>query len=524
MELPYKLENRALLRPGEVKGLNYDEGDIQLAIALLNKPSKEKCNSLYLDHADGVQTWVGEVQNVHWDKERKLAIGDLLILDADLATKISFQVENGETAFGISPKLTVREDKGNAKDIAFKNFSLVLQPAGGKPLMLEEEFEIEIRKKVEKKEVTKSMATKKDEKIRVVEHAGLVGLLTKVQTAIKDKKYDDALGILAVLLKPGTLEPTAFPKAATSEAPFLKGVTLSEGTWQEILRTGAFAMPDGTTLIITEDDLDTLVASFEGNVRGQRIPVDLDHDPKSGAMGWFDSLKRGGEKLLAKFDWTKPGAALIGNKVYQYFSSQIGPWLDPESGEEHPLVLYGGALTNFPFIKGMATVSLNEFQSWVVAQDNTQKLQEEKAKATKAEGKAKLEKDNAMAELSELQGTIKSYETRLKVLEAEKALRELNDEVENAMRLDENRVIAPRTRTTVFNALQNPTKGSIAALIQELTAKDAIIELEEKGTSLGEDSTTNLEDKLDKRARKLMEEKEFDYATALKEASAELMR
>ena len=299
MKLPYKLENRALLRPGEVKGLNYEEEEIQLAIDRLSDPSEEKCNSLYLDHADGVQTWVGEVQNVHWDKKRKLAVGDLIILDDDLATKIDFQVKKEEPAFGISPKLTVREEKGYARDISFKNFSLVLHPAGGQPLMLEEEFEIEIRndKKKEKKE-EKSMA-KKDEK--TIEHA-LVDLLKLVQTAIEEEKYDDALASIKNLLKPGALKPYAYPTTKASETPFLRGVALSEEPWQEILRTGSFAMPDGTTLNIAEDDLDTLVTSFNNNVRGQRIPVDLDHDPKSGAMGWFDALKRQGNRLLAKFD------------------------------------------------------------------------------------------------------------------------------------------------------------------------------------------------------------------------------
>lgn len=142
MDAPLILKGRVLLREGEANGLHYPFTEIAPLADELNKPppseSPEDANrdSLFLDHGDGITTWVGLVKNFVADDQDKALRGDVHIVDSDLAGKIQFQIDEGRSRFGISPRLLVDRDGETARALKMKSFSLVLNPAGGEELML----------------------------------------------------------------------------------------------------------------------------------------------------------------------------------------------------------------------------------------------------------------------------------------------------------------------------------------------------------------------------------------------------
>ena len=141
------LKDRVLIRVGKANGLRYTEPELKPVVDVLNSdppldnPAEANRDSLFLDHGDGTETWVGVAKNFRWDDERKAIIGDLEIVDSETKNKIQFQLDEGRARFGISPRLTLRPERGVAKDIRIRSFSIVINPAGGRALMLwENEF------------------------------------------------------------------------------------------------------------------------------------------------------------------------------------------------------------------------------------------------------------------------------------------------------------------------------------------------------------------------------------------------
>lgn len=132
-------------------------------------------NSLFYDHDDGCAAWLGEVRNYRFDKETKQLIGDLWIVDRDCAEKMDYQIEQmDQRLWGISPRWVVAQDKETnaVTQVRPKSWALVLHPAGGKELMLEDETEEEDEELVyadlEEEDPETSILLKMDEEERYV--------------------------------------------------------------------------------------------------------------------------------------------------------------------------------------------------------------------------------------------------------------------------------------------------------------------------------------------------------------------
>ena len=146
---------------------------------------------------------------------------------------------------------------------------------------------------------------------------------------------------------------------------FAWGVEMGEGSAIQIARTGKFKHPEYGEFDITKADLQEMARNFKANVRGQDIPIDIDHDHKGGAVGWIRSVQvKDGDALWATPEWTEDGERLVADGRFKYFSPHFGPWEDPESGAKHRLVLMSGAITNFPFLKNMQPIALSEFATY----------------------------------------------------------------------------------------------------------------------------------------------------------------
>jgi hypothetical protein len=134
-----------------------------------------------------------------------------------------------------------------------------------------------------------------------------------------------------------------------------------QSSWIQIMTTGKWKHPQLGEIQITRDDLLKFKENFDKRVRGVDIAVDVSHNPDAGAVGWFEELRVDGDKLFGKVKWTDEGAELVKSGKYRYFSPEfMFRWTDPATGQTYKDVLFGGALTNRPFLKNMEPVALSE--------------------------------------------------------------------------------------------------------------------------------------------------------------------
>jgi phage I-like protein len=98
-----------------------------------------------------------------------------------------------------------------------------------------------------------------------------------------------------------------------------------------------------------------------------RLPVDYDHlsmDPqKPGdgiAAGWFVDLelRDNGSTLWGLVDWTPTAADAISKKEYQYVSPSFARNYTAKDGKKIGTTLLAAAITNHPFLEGMAPLTL----------------------------------------------------------------------------------------------------------------------------------------------------------------------
>lgn len=188
------------------------------------------------------------------------------------------------------------------------------------------------------------------------------------------------------------------------------GVALAEiGKPIQIIKTGSFDHPEYGKIIIRESDLTEMVKNFNDQVRGQQIPVDIDHLHELGAVGWFKSLDGptsidGGHALFATIDWTSEGEKQIKGGAFKYFSPHFGSWIDPESEQEFNNVLLSGAITNFPFLKGMQPISFHEFKEGTVGnvtQEEFKSLKDQVGGITESNAKTAKSLEDLTSKLSD---------------------------------------------------------------------------------------------------------------------------
>ena len=134
-----------------------------------------------------------------------------------------------------------------------------------------------------------------------------------------------------------------------------------KSSWIEVFRIGKWNHPkygiiEGTTKLFGD-----FIKNWKDRVLGRDISLDKTHEPSDGATGWVQELKIKGDRLLALIEWTPFGIELIEQKGFKYFSPEYrDTYTDKESGKEHKNVLFGGALTNRPFLTDLAPIVLSE--------------------------------------------------------------------------------------------------------------------------------------------------------------------
>ena len=132
-------------------------------------------------------------------------------------------------------------------------------------------------------------------------------------------------------------------------------------SWIEIFREGKWNHPKHGIIEGTKKLFNDFISNWKNNVLGREIALDKTHNPEDGATGWVKDIKIVGDRLKALVEWTPWGLDLIENKGFKYFSPEYrDSYTNKETGQVHNNVLFGGALTNRPFLTDLSPIILSE--------------------------------------------------------------------------------------------------------------------------------------------------------------------
>lgn len=131
----------------------------------------------------------------------------------------------------------------------------------------------------------------------------------------------------------------------------------------QVLRVGKFNHPKYGAFEITKQTLSEMKSNFDSNIRGLDMSFDFFHDSDKEASAWVNQLelRESGNELWALVDWTPQAQTKLSERALRYFSPDFAfKWTDPEKNISHNNVLFGGGLTNRPFVKEMNAIVANE--------------------------------------------------------------------------------------------------------------------------------------------------------------------
>lgn len=309
--------------------------------------------------------------------------------------------------------------------------------------------------------------------------------------------------------------------AATDEEPGtrafvtdLRGLQFSEGaatTRIEVCRDGTWKHPKWGDIKVDTGLREKLVRNFAENVRKVGdLPLDYDH-VKTRASGWIRNLENQGTSLYADVDLTPAAAEAVRNGEYRFFSPEYHlDWKDPETGQAHGPTLFGGALTNNPFFRGMQAICCSEFpptggrtgeQSGGAGDGaaNHEAPTERQMSETQTPPAGAEAGTITAAEVAALQGAVQAAEARLQAVEVENAgLRTMREQDTLTQTFSEmsfgeggKRKLAPASRNAAVEALMklpSEHRQPVADLIRTLT----FAELGERGFAAEEPAAIQL--------------------------------
>jgi phage I-like protein len=132
--------------------------------------------------------------------------------------------------------------------------------------------------------------------------------------------------------------------------------------WIHAMPLGDWKHPVHGVISFTLDRLQRFAANVNAKVRGQDLDIDYDHKAlRTDAAGWVQKAETRGDGLWLLIDWTSEAAQSIKDKAFRYFSPEFQDvWEHPQTGRKIKDVLFGGGITNRPFLKDMIPLNLHE--------------------------------------------------------------------------------------------------------------------------------------------------------------------
>jgi len=282
----------------------------------------------------------------------------------------------------------------------------------------------------------------------------------------------------------------------------LKPIILSEKnevpTHVQLLKTGEFLQENGKKVKISREILASFVQNFTDKVRGYadgKLPIDYFRENEKIAAGWIETLtlEAEGNELWGDIKWTPAGNQKLSDGELRYISVEFHfNYQHNESEKKFGPTLFGGGLTNRPFIKGMEPITMFDEKGNIM-----KNLEEAMAEIKKLNEKiASLEKSAGDKE-TEIAGMKTKMSEQTAAHDAEKKLAEKRDSF-NKM-LAEGKVVEAQRESFVagdmakFAELAKPTnlggKGNSGGGDDQKkddpnqTAQDKVMELAEKEVS-----------------------------------------
>jgi phage I-like protein len=235
----------------------------------------------------------------------------------------------------------------------------------------------------------------------------------------------------------------------------------------QILRVGSFKHPKYGQFDITSETLSEFKRNFDARVRGIDVAFDYFHKSDEEAAGWPEGLElreNGTELWGINVEWTPTAQQKLADKEIRYFSPDFAfKWEDPESGNVYNNVLFGGGLTNRPFVKEMKAIVADELQGEIYMNELEKaqaalKLSEEKVTKL-SEEKVAMEKQ--MADMPK-PDKVQALEQQIAALQAELAKEKQAGEVAMAekKKLEEAAKLSEKEKE--FNVLLSEGKACAA--------------------------------------------------------------
>lgn len=133
-------------------------------------------------------------------------------------------------------------------------------------------------------------------------------------------------------------------------------------TWIQAMTLGDYEHPMHGKISLTMDRIKRFADNVNNNVRTQQLDIDYEHKATSGeAAGWVKAAEARSNGLYLLVEWTAQAAQKIKEKAYKYFSPEfVDEWTHPQGGTFKD-VLFGGGITNRPFLKDILPINMSEF-------------------------------------------------------------------------------------------------------------------------------------------------------------------
>jgi phage I-like protein len=133
-------------------------------------------------------------------------------------------------------------------------------------------------------------------------------------------------------------------------------------TWIQAMPLGEYDHPVYGPIQITAEKIRRFAQNVNDEVRGTELDIDYDHKAYGGeAAGWVKKAEARPDGLYLLVSWTKKAASLLKDKAYRYFSPEFNDeWKHPKTQETHKDVLFGGAITNRPFLKDILPINMSD--------------------------------------------------------------------------------------------------------------------------------------------------------------------
>jgi len=187
----------------------------------------------------------------------------------------------------------------------------------------------------------------------------------------------------------------------------ITGISLAENedgsatSWVHALSLGEFRHPFWGKLKFDAKRIKNFADSVTNRVRGIDLAIDYSHNSDGEAAGWVQSAEARPNGLWLLVEWTAQAAEQIKAKRYRYFSSDFADEWEDSSGTKHTDVLFGGGLTNRPFLKNLVPVNLSELQATEREEEEDEPMKELLKALGLSEDATEEEALDALKQLSE---------------------------------------------------------------------------------------------------------------------------